>query len=373
MTKKILAIDTENTIYNKGNPFDARNINVCISFKSDDDEGILFHDKKSLEEKISKADLLVFFNAKYDLHWLRKLDIDIKNKPVWCCQLFEFIHNRMQNPYPSLDGVCEKYGLGSKIDVIEKEYWNNGINTDKIPREVLAEYALHDVRLTYELYKKQMSVMRTHQAKLMMISMSDLKVLAEMEWNGIHFDIEKAKEKEKEVDDKIKEIQDKLSIHHNIPNFNWNSNEHLSALLYGGDLTFTVKVPDGVYKSGQKKGQLKLKNEEVTYTLPRKFTPVKGSELKKPGFWSVDETYLLKLKGGDRELIDGILKIKELTKLKTTYYEGFRKLYEEMNWKDNLLHTTFTQVVARTGRLSSKSPNIQNLSDEAQQLITTRW
>lgn len=368
----ILVLDTENTIHNKGSPFDRRNFNVCIAYKTPEESGVLFSQYEKIKALIDKASLIVFFNAKYDIHWLRKLNLDVRHKRIWCCQVFEFIHNRMKEPYPSLDQAALKYGLGQKLDVIEKEYWEKGINTDQIPKDILSEYALKDVDLTYGVFLEQQKIQRPHQKALFSITMQDLVVLADMEWNGSFYNIEKSKEKAVEIEGEVQEIQKRLNLFHSVPNFNWGSTDHLSALLYGGEIRENIQVPNGVYKTGNRAGQIKLKREEKVHVLPRLYKPIKGSELKKPGKWSVEEQYLLRLKG-DKSLIDGILKIKELNKLNDTYYTGLVKLHEAMNWEKNIIHTSFNLVVARTGRLSSTKPNIQNLADSAQELFESRW
>lgn len=374
----ILCIDTEQTTWNKGSPFDNRNFNVCISFAYRDDAGKLVsgtlfkEDYQKARDLFNRARKLVFFNAKYDLHWLRKLDFDYRDKRIWCCQVFEFLHGRQTRPFPSLADTSAGYGLGAKIDIVDTEYWSKGINTHEIPREVLANYATQDASLTYQIYEKQLEIQKPHQRVLFSLSMQDLVCLADMEWNGMYYNIEKSHEKAKELETEILALQSKLSLFHAVPSFNWGSPDHLSALLYGGEIKEIVKVPDGYYKSGQKKGQLKFKNEEKTYILPRMYTPVSGSELQKDNKWSVEEQYLRRLKG-DESLISGILKLKELQKLCSTYYEGLPKLYDAMNGTGNIIHGSFNQCVAQTGRLSSSKPNLQNLSEHAQELFETRW
>ena len=48
---------------------------------------------------------------------------------------------------------------------------------------------------------------------------------------------------------------------------------------------------------------------------------------------------------------------RELSKLKSTYLDAFPELVDERS----RLHTTFSQVTATTGRLSSTDPNLQNI------------
>src|SRR5690606_27629138 len=82
---------------------------------------------------IEDATLLIGFNIKFDLHWLRRYGIRPNDKVrIWDCQLAEFIITGQQGAYPSLDGCCEKYGLGQKDDRIS-EYWKLGVDTTDIP------------------------------------------------------------------------------------------------------------------------------------------------------------------------------------------------------------------------------------------------
>lgn len=54
--------------------------------------------------------------------------------------------------------------------------------------------------------------------------------------------------------------------------------------------------------------------------------------------------------------IDKLLLLRKINKAKGTYLEGIKK-----RLVDGKLHTTFTQHVTNTGRLSSRDPNLQNL------------
>ena len=56
-------------------------------------------------------------------------------------------------------------------------------------------------------------------------------------------------------------------------------------------------------------------------------------------------------------IAEKIVAYRELTKLTSTYLEALPKLLGE----DGRMHTSFNQTVAATGRLSSSSPNLQNI------------
>jgi hypothetical protein len=130
----ILFYDTEQTTYNTGSPFDPRNFNVIICWDYNGTRGHAFYDDAAGRERFAEcvrgSDVAIAFNAKYDLHWLRKLGLPLP-KRNYCCQTAEFILERQETPYPSLEGCATKYGLPGKIDVVKKDYWEKGIRHTK--------------------------------------------------------------------------------------------------------------------------------------------------------------------------------------------------------------------------------------------------
>lgn len=76
----------------------------------------------------------------------------------------------------------------------------------------------------------------------------------------------------------------------------------------------------------------------------------------KSGGYSTDAEVLEEL-AEDYEIAAKILDYRTLTKLKGTYVDALGALVA----RDGRVHTTFTQTVAETGRLSSKDPNLQNI------------
>lgn len=80
------------------------------------------------------------------------------------------------------------------------------------------------------------------------------------------------------------------------------------------------------------------------------------SKKTKTGF-STDAQSLEQLQG-EHEIIDHLLEYRELQKLKSTYVDALPKM---INPKTKKIHTTFSQTVASTGRLSSVNPNLQNI------------
>ncbi len=69
---------------------------------------------------------------------------------------------------------------------------------------------------------------------------------------------------------------------------------------------------------------------------------------------STDASVLEKL---DHPLIESLLRYREIEKLRSTYVDGYLPLIR----RDGRIHTTFNQMAAATGRLSSEEPNLQNI------------
>jgi len=340
---------------------------VCYSYATGTDSGALpwsFQKyREELQQRITEADLLVLFNAKFDLQWVVKEGLTYNPTKVWDCQLAHFILSNQTHRYPSLNEVAEHYGLPVKPDVVKTEYWDKGINTDEIPWNILEEYAIHDAQTTYQIYLRQREELTGNKLRLFRLQCQDLSLLREMEANGIPFDEELCQVRAKELDEKITILKQTLaSVYPNIP-LNFGSNDHLSAFLYGGVVKEDAKEFVGYFKSGERKGQPKYKNVVIEHTLPRLYQPLKGSEMAKAGNYAVDEGTLRKLKG-KKGVIDNLLELSKLEKLNGTYYKGLVKLREEMGWDVGILHGNFNQTTASTGRLSSSKPNLQNFSSD---------
>ncbi len=72
------------------------------------------------------------------------------------------------------------------------------------------------------------------------------------------------------------------------------------------------------------------------------------------GVPSTDASVLAKL---EHPIVEQLLRYRELEKLRSTYVDGFLPLITS----DGRIHTTFNQLAAATGRLSSDHPNLQNI------------
>lgn len=376
-------LDVETTILNKGNPFDERN-EICFIGIGDNLHDVQYSDHpfgsilQQVQKEIDEADLLLFINAKFDLHWIRHYGLKFDHKRIWDCQLVDFMLSGQTESYPSMNSMAEKYGLPLKNDKIS-EYWKQGIDTKEIPEEEIREYLKHDLETTTKIYDIQKELVESKNKafqRLVSISLQDLLVLQEIEYNGFYFDETACLDKAKELSKTIEDLRMELHDYHNIEEFNTESGDHLSALLYGGTITIPRKELCGVYKTGARAGEDKYGWRDFSYTLPRLFNPLPRSELKKDGYWATGEDILKQLKCRDKagkRVIEVILTLAKLEKMVGTYYNGLPKLRETMNWNKNMLHGNLNQVTARTGRLSSTKPNLQNISGDMKEVFTTRY
>ncbi|HYZ11524.1 MAG TPA: DNA polymerase I [Actinomycetota bacterium] len=143
------------------------------------------------------------------------------------------------------------------------------------------------------------------------------RVLARMQAAGVALDIEYLRELSETLGDRMGALEEDIYRHAG-EEFNLNSPPQLRVVLYE---------------------KLKL--------VPGKRTP--------KGQLSTDASVLEKMR--DRHpIVDALLSYRELAKLKSTYLDALPQLVLA-----GRLHTTFNQVGAATGRLSSLNPNLQNI------------
>ncbi len=106
----------------------------------------------------------------------------------------------------------------------------------------------------------------------------------------------------------------------------------------------------------------KLCDEKFNIASPKQLGKVLFEKLDLPVIkktktgYSTNAEVLDALKG-KHEVIEKIIYYRGITKLHSTYIEGFKHLIDE----NGRIHTSFNQTVTATGRLSSTEPNLQNI------------
>jgi DNA polymerase I len=407
---RIATVDGETTTFQKGNPFSKRN-RLC-SIGISDASGYSDYDIEysalpygaqlgEIKRRLEEAELVIGFNIKFDLHWLRRYIDDLDIALVWDCQLAEFILDGQSNPYPSLANTAAKYALRGKLDIVASEYWAKGIDTPEVPWDILTEYQQQDVVTTREVYEKQVEQFR-HLPNLyntFVMQCKDLLILQEAEFQGMLLDTELAAQRSKACEEEIESIKQQLAKLSGSTCINWNSPDHLSVFLYGGIISERVRVPterklkDGTIKVGEKWGLADIEfprlveppkrgEHEATRGMPDEQLAALNRQRVEDGkrpiqrLWKTDEPTLRALnvkKKSLKQIIDLVLRFSELDKLNGTYYAGLPKKIVDMDWPDGQLHGNFNQVVVATGRLSSSNPNLQNLAGESKALYVSRY
>lgn len=391
LTNNILCFDVETSIYNKGSPFDSRNFLVSYACNTDSGSSFKYYldpdFSMDIRSRIGQCSVLVGFNIKFDCHWLRRVGINIPSHvKIWDVQLAEFIASGQQLPYDSLDAACERYGLPRKPDMV-KEYWKQGISTENIPVDILKEYNIHDVESTLRSFHLQQDMLDEKQKALVYLEGEDLKTLQAAEYAGMKFDVEQAVETVNTLRDEVNTIKGSLNefVPDEATDFNWNSGDQLSALLYGGTIIYDYAVSEpAVYKSGAKLGQSYTKNTWHTKPVPFQgyFTADPDKEVAKTKadpasavrFYQTDAPTLLSLKAKTREqkdLLDGLFSLSGKAKT-CEMIESLLRINEEQCW-NGFLHGQFNQNTVITGRLSSSRPNLQNTDKNIDCLLISRY
>tara|TARA_R100001082_G_scaffold90419_2_gene56931 strand:- start:13942 stop:15183 length:1242 start_codon:yes stop_codon:yes gene_type:complete len=410
MDSKYCVIDVETTVNNTnpnkkkcglGSPFCDDNSIVAFGLKTANLESpVLFYRDRCVNtdgediigvdgflEENSKCPIFVGHNIAFDICHILKNTADdnkihtiktgiLETKAVlWDTMLVEYILSGQSWKYPSLDGVCEKYGLPIKNDQI-KALWNSGVKTEDIPKSMLLKYLEHDVNVTEKVFKKQM--LQVEKKGLKAIIFDELRArMATLiaEHNGMAFDEELAFRLHKKLDGDIEhtcsQLLEILFEHNDITKYskvfvdsiNFGSHDQVSAMLFGGTLKWKesrmMEDKDGnlvVYKSGKNKGSIKYKNVEFTKELKGMFTARKEWKSKKTGVFYTSDEVLNELDSS--RFVTLIKELREAKKERDTYLKGLTKVC----WNDGLLHPTFNHVETPTGRLSCRNPNLQNIT-----------
>lgn len=319
----------------------------------------------SLQTCLESASLLVGFSFKFDISWGIRYGLDFSNSKVFCLQLAEYILAGQTIRMPSLDDCLIRRGLPTKLafdfnqDHSEQE-WRDYLAQDLLTEWLLFQQVLKDL-------EKQPGLKR-----LIFDSSQDLLVTQQMEKNGIKYDLEKSRRIAERIYGEIAEIDRGLQETMQYPWINWASGDHLSAILFGGIAKYSERES---YERTLKSGEIRHKEHWVVkeHSFPRLVEPLE--KVKKEGYFKTDEGTLNSLKAGSQaqQIINLVLERSKLDKKVGTYYNGIPKLYDSMNWEDSLIHGQLHHCVTRTGRMSSSTPNLQNLEEGVRECLISRF
>lgn len=330
------------------------------------------------QEIINDHDLLVAFNLKHDLQWCRRYGLAVQNKALWCEQYTEYCLSGQKWRMPDLDTACKNRGLPGKTHVIRDEFWNRGREINEAEWQVAFDYNANDLVIEWGLFQAQLEVLKTKEKlkKLIWEGSQDLGITAEMEWNGLNYDHDLSLREGNRRLEQVAILEGRLREIVPCPQLEWTSPYHLSAVLYGGRITYDEREAYTFhYAGGKRPPATKYRKQKKTLEFPQLVKPFPNTGLEKDGYWSTDEGVLRRLKssGAAKAIIETQLEIRGLNKLVGTYYHGIPKLARKMNWKDGVIHGQLHHCVAGTGRLSSSGPNQQNLEYGVRQCLKSRF
>tara|TARA_R110002050_G_scaffold41242_1_gene100074 strand:+ start:72917 stop:75712 length:2796 start_codon:yes stop_codon:yes gene_type:complete len=261
-------------------------------------------------------------NLKYDIQVLKKYDIRVAG-PLFDTMVAHYLLHP-DNNRRSMDILAENE-LGYTPMPISELIGKKGKN-QKTMREVeipvACEYACEDTDITLQL--KEYFEPELKQGKEISlfneIEMPLIPVLADMEEEGVYLDTALLQTFSTKLDTEIKEIE---------------------AQIYDeAGMEFLISSPKQV-------GEVLFDHLKVS-DKPKK---------TKTGQYATGEDILQKLRT-KHPVVDLLLEYREVVKLKNTYVDPLPEL---VNAKTLRLHTSYNQVVAATGRLSSDKPNLQNI------------
>ena len=260
-------------------------------------------------------------NLKYDIKVLAKYNIEVKGKLFDTMLAHYLINPDMRHNMDVLAETYLNYTPISITDLIGKK-GKNQLSMRDVPLEKQTEYAVEDADITLQLkehFQKELGEANT-QKLFDEIEIPLLRVLANMELEGINLDIDFLNSLAEELNNDIASLEKKI---YNAAGeeFNIASPKQLGVILFE-----KMKLVDKPKKT--KTGQYSTAEDVLSYLAK------------------------------DHEIVQHILDYRGLSKLKSTYVDALPQQVEEHTGH---VHTDYMQTVAATGRLSSNNPNLQNI------------
>ena len=327
LAQKEVCFDTETTSLNE---LEAKIVGLALSWEVHKGYYILFPEDFDLAGQWlsvlkpffeSTTILKIGQNLKYDLKVLTNYGIEV------CGQLFDtMIAHYLLNPdmRHNMDLLSEAY-LGYTpiaIDTLIGKKGKGQLTMRAVPAELQKEYAVEDTDVTLQLKHTFLPLLEKDQMVKLFTEVEAplVKVLAQMEYEGIRLDTHFLGELSKEINTDLIALQTTIFDQAG-ESFNLSSPKQL------GDILFE---------------KLKL------FSKPKK---------TKTGQYATSEEVLSQL-ASEHPIVANVLEFRALQKLQSTYIEA---LPREVNPRTRRVHTTFMQAVTATGRLSSNQPNLQNI------------
>ncbi|MDP3567489.1 DNA polymerase I [Sediminibacterium sp.] len=265
--------------------------------------------------------IMIGQNIKYDYQILLNYNIEIKNKLFDTMVAHFLIMPDMRHGMDILAQTYLNYSPVSISTLIGKK-GKDQLSMRDVDINLIKDYAAEDADVTIQLKNHFAPLLKENEVEKLFneVEVPLIKVLANIEREGINLDVNVLRDLSAQLQTDIaiveKEIQDFAGT-----KFNVSSPKQVGEILFE---------------------YLKI---------------VEKPKKTKTGQYATGEEVLSKLEG-IHPIVSKILDYRELVKLKSTYVDTLPEL---VNKKTKRIHTSFNQVVAVTGRLSSDNPNLQNI------------
>ena len=201
--------------------------------------------------------IMVCHNAQFEIKWFLSKCRDTleaflkRGGRIACTALAEYLLSHQQELYPSLDETAVKHGGTHKVDGV-KILWEQGYLTSQIDRALLIEYLagpsgdIDNTALTF--YSQQQKLAAAGMDRMYWERCDALLAFAYCEWFGLYVDRETAERNLAAQEAEIAELTKQLRglLPDDLPEdvvFNWGSDYHMSALVYGGPVKYRHRVP----------------------------------------------------------------------------------------------------------------------------------
>lgn len=260
-------------------------------------------------------------NIKYDAIVLKWYGVELRGRYFDTMLAHYLLAPDLRHNMDYMSETYLKYKPVSIETLIGKK-GKDQITMREAPLEEVKEYAAEDADITLQLrlhFEPQL-----HQDGLIRlfdeIEAPLVKVITDMEFEGVRIDPAFLEAYSVELTDKIDALEQKI-LHEVGVSFNIGSPKQVGEVLFD---RLKIPYPGRKTKSGQ---------------------------------YSTDEEILTDLSKNHPVAAD-ILKYRGLSKLKSTYVDALPRM---INPRTGRVHSSFNQALAATGRLSSNNPNLQNI------------
>ena len=326
-TKKNLSLDTETT---STNAIEAEL--VGLSFAVTENEAYYVAIPANRQEALEYVDIFkplyedpeilkIGQNIKYDYMVLRNYGVDLQGRMFDTMLAHYVIQPELQHNMDYMAETLLNYQTVHIEELIGPKGKNQKNMRDLSPQEVY-EYAAEDADITLRLKNVLEPRLKEVGAERLFwdIEMPLVKVLADMELNGVRLDTQQLKLTQQTFTERMKAYE-----------------RH--AYEEAGE-TFNIASP-----------------KQVGDILFGKMQLLEKPKRTKTGQYVTSEEVLQQLRG-KAPIVDDILNYRGMKKLLGTYVEALPKL---INKRTGHIHTSFNQAITATGRLSSSDPNLQNI------------